>query len=115
MIAFIIRRLVQAALVMLAVAFIAFAMFNFVGDPVAIIAGQDLPAEQRVELRKSLGLDDPTPIRFARFVGNAVQGKFGISYRTMEPVGGMILDRLPATLELSFMAMVVALCVGVPM
>lgn len=115
MIAFIIRRLVQAALVMLAVAFIAFAMFSYVGDPVSVIAGQDLPAEQRVELRKSLGLDDPTPIRFARFVGNAVQGKFGISYRTMEPVGGMILERLPATLELSFMAMIVALCVGIPM
>jgi len=115
MIAFIIRRLVQAALVMLAVAFIAFAMFNFVGDPVAIIAGQDLPAEQRVELRKSLGLDDPTPVRFARFVANAVQGKFGLSYRTAEPVGSMIVERLPATLELSVMAMIVALCVGIPM
>jgi peptide/nickel transport system permease protein len=115
MIAFIIRRLVQAALVMLAVAFIAFAMFNYVGDPVAIIAGQDLPAEQRIELRKTLGLDDPTPVRFARFVGNAVQGKFGLSYRTAEPVGKMILERLPATLELSVMAMIVALCVGIPM
>ncbi|WP_341704795.1 ABC transporter permease [Ferrovibrio sp.] len=115
MIAFIVRRLVQAALVMLAVAFIAFAMFNFVGDPVAIIAGQDLPAEQRIQLRKDLGLDDPMPVRFARFVGNAVQGNFGLSYRTTQPVGGMIAERLPATLELSFVAALFALFAGIPM
>jgi peptide/nickel transport system permease protein len=115
MIAFVIRRLIQAAFVMLAVGAIAFAMFNYVGDPVAIIAGQDLPAEQRIELRKSLGLDDPTPVRFARFVGNAVQGKFGLSYRTTEPVGRMIAERLPATLELSFIAATLALLVGIPM
>lgn len=115
MIAFIIRRLIQAVLVMLAVGFIAFAMFNFVGDPVALMAGQDLPVEQRIELRKSLGLDDPTPVRFARFVGNAVQGKFGLSYRTTEPVGRMIIDRLPATLELSLIAILVALLIGIPM
>src|SRR5690606_9012741 len=115
MIAFIIRRLIQAAFVMLAVGAIAFAMFNYVGDPVAIIAGQDLPAEQRVELRKSLGLDDPTPVRFARFISNAVQGKFGLSYRTTQPVGRMIADRLPATLELSIIAAAMALLVGIPM
>src|SRR4051812_14202238 len=99
---------------MLAVAFIAFTMFEFVGDPVAIMAGQDLPAEQRVQLRLSLGLDDPVPARFLRFVGNAVQGNFGLSYRTTQPVGGMILDRLPATLELSFTAALLALLVGIP-
>ena len=70
---------------------------------------------QRIELRKTLGLDDPTPVRFVRFVGNAVQGKFGLSYRTTEPVGRMILDRLPATLELSLVAIMVALLVGIPM
>jgi peptide/nickel transport system permease protein len=115
MIAFIVRRIVQAALVMLAVAFIAFAMFNFVGDPVAIIAGQDLPAEQRVQLRKDLGLDDPMPVRFSRFVVNAVQGNFGLSYRTTEPVGKMIAQRLPATLELSLVAAIFALLAGIPM
>jgi len=115
MIAFIIRRIVQSALVMLAVAFIGFVMFNFVGDPVALIAGTDLPAEQRIELRKTLGLDDPTPVRFARYVGNAVQGNFGLSYRTTEPVGRMILDRLPATLELSLIAAIFALAAGIPM
>lgn len=115
MIAFIVRRLVQAALVMLAVAFVAFAMFNFVGDPVANIVGQDTPADQIVELRKSLGIDDPMPVRFGRFVVNAVQGKFGLSYRTTEPVGRMIADRLPATLELSLVAAIFALAAGIPM
>ncbi len=115
MIAFIVRRLVQAALVMLAVAFVSFAMFNFIGDPVANIVGQDTPADQIVELRKSLGIDDPMPVRFGRFVVNAVQGKFGLSYRTTEPVGRMIADRLPATLELSLVAAIFALAAGIPM
>ncbi len=115
MIAFIVRRLVQAALVMLAVAFVSFAMFNFIGDPVANIVGQDTPADQIVELRKSLGIDDPMPVRFGRFVVNAAQGKFGLSYRTTEPVGRMIADRLPATLELSLVAAIFALAAGIPM
>lgn len=115
MIAFIVRRLLQAALVMLAVAFVSFAMFNFIGDPVANIVGQDTPADQIVELRKSLGIDDPMPVRFGRFVANAVQGKFGLSYRTTEPVGRMIADRLPATLELSLVAAIFALAAGIPM
>ncbi|HTP82824.1 MAG TPA: ABC transporter permease, partial [Alphaproteobacteria bacterium] len=115
MIAFIVRRLVQSVFVMLAVGFVAFAMFNYVGDPIAIMVGQDTPIEQRVQLRKALGLDDPAPVRFARFVGNAVEGKFGLSYRTTQPVADMILTRLPATLELSFVAVVMALALGLPM
>jgi peptide/nickel transport system permease protein len=114
-IAFIIRRLIQSVFVMLAVGLIAFAMFNYVGDPIAIMVGQDTPAEQRVQLRQALGLDDPAPVRFARFVGNAVEGKFGLSYRTTQPVANMILDRLPATLELSLVAVVMALALGMPM
>ncbi len=115
MIAFIIRRLLQAAIVMLAVGFIAFTMSNYVGDPVANIGGTDLPAAARVELRQTLGLDDPIPVRFGRFVVDALQGKFGLSYRTTEPVGKMILDRLPATLELSLIAALMALLLGIPM
>jgi len=115
MIAFIVRRLLQAALVMLAVSFISFLMFNFVGDPVANIGGTDLTAAARVELRQTLGLDDPLLVRFGRFVLNAVQGNFGLSYRTTESVSRMILDRLPATLELSFVAALMALLLGIPM
>jgi len=114
-IAFIIRRLVQSVFVMLAVGFIAFAMFNYVGDPIAIMVGQDTPVEQRVQLRQALGLDDPAPVRFLRFVGNAAEGKFGLSYRTTEPVANMIAARLPATLELSLVAALMALLLGIPM
>ena len=100
---------------MLAVGFIAFAMFNYVGDPIAIMVGQDTPVEQRVQLRQALGLDDPAPVRFLRFVGNAAEGKFGLSYRTTEPVANMIAARLPATLELSLVAALMALLLGIPM
>ncbi|MBX3455290.1 ABC transporter permease [Ferrovibrio sp.] len=115
MFAFIVRRLLQAVMVMLAVAFIAFSMFNFVGDPIVLIAGQDASAEQREDLRKALGLDLPTPQRFVKYVTDAAQGNFGLSYRTTEKVGKMIADRLPATLELSFMAALMALLLGIPM
>ncbi|MFX8389490.1 ABC transporter permease, partial [Acinetobacter baumannii] len=71
--------------------------------------------QDREALREKLGLNDPMPIRFARFVGNALQGNFGLSYRTAEPVGRMIAERLPATLELSLVAATFALIVGLMM
>ena len=73
MLAFVLRRLVQAVLVMLTVAFIAFMLFQYVGDPVTNILGQDATPEQRQQLRADLGLDQPFPVQFARFVGNAVR------------------------------------------
>ncbi len=115
MLAFILRRLFQSVIVMLAVALVSFTMFNFVGDPVNAMVGQDTSMQDREILREKLGLNDPIPIRFARFVGNALQGNFGLSYRTAEPVGRMILERLPATLELSFVAATFALLVGLMM
>ncbi len=115
MLAFILRRLFQSVIVMLAVAFVSFAMFNFVGDPVNAMVGQDTTLQDREILREKLGLNDAMPIRFVRFVGNALQGNFGLSYRTAEPVGRMILERLPATLELSFIAATFALLVGLLM
>jgi len=115
MLAFILRRLFQSVIVMLAVAFVSFAMFNFVGDPVNAMVGQDTTLQDREALREKLGLNDPMPIRFARFVGNALQGNFGLSYRTAEPVGRMIAERLPATLELSLVAASFALLVGLGM
>ncbi len=81
MLAFILRRLAQAFIVMLSVAFIAFMLFQYVGDPVASMLGQDATAEQRAQLRADLGLDQPFPVQFARFVGNALQGDFGLSLR----------------------------------
>jgi peptide/nickel transport system permease protein len=115
LIAFVIRRLLQSTVVMLVVALIAFALFNYVGDPVNNMVGQDATAADRAALRVQLGLEDPFPVQFARFVGNAVQGQFGVSYRLSQPVENLIAERLPATLELSFTAALFALLLGVPM
>lgn len=115
MIAFVLRRLIQSVLVMLAVALIAFTMFRFVGDPVNSMLPENASSEQRTQLSEQLGLDRPVIVQFARFVTGAVQGDFGISYRNKRPVAEMIAERLPATLELVLAAAVFALSLGVPM
>ncbi len=115
MLAFILRRLLQAVIVMLTVGFIAFTLFQYVGDPVNSMLGQDATPEQAAQLRKDLGLDAPVPVQFARFVGNAVRGEFGISLRQGRKVSSLIVERFPATLELAFAAGVIALAVGIPL
>ena len=115
MIAFILRRLAQAVGVLVAVGFIAFSLFTYIGDPINAMVGQDTSMEDRQELRRKLGLDDPAPLQFVRFIGRAATGSFGLSYRTSDPVGRLILERLPATLELSLCAALFAVGVGVPM
>jgi len=115
MLAFILRRLAQAVLVMLAVGLIAFSLFRFVGDPVLFMLGQDATPEQRAELTRSLGLDRPFYVQYASFLGNALHGEFGLSLRQVQPVSKLIVDRLPATLELSFVAAFFALAAGIPM
>ncbi len=114
MIAFIIRRLCQSVAVMLSVAFIAFALFTYVGDPINNIVGQDTGLREREQLRHQLGLDDPFILQFARFVGHAAEGDFGLSYQYARPVSELIAERLPATLELSLVAAVLALAIGLP-
>jgi len=115
MIAFVIQRLFQAALVMLTVALIAFALFNFVGDPINNMVGQDTSLADRDRLRQELGLNDSFVVQFARFIGHAATGEFGLSYQQARPVGKIILEKMPATLELSLLAAALALLVGVPM
>ncbi|MFZ4758429.1 MAG: ABC transporter permease, partial [Burkholderiaceae bacterium] len=115
MLAFIVRRLLQAVVVMAVVAFVSFSLFQFVGDPVVAMLGQDATDEQRAELRRDLGLDDPIAVQFLTFVKNAVQGDFGLSYRQGRKVSSLLKERLPATLELSAVAALLALAVGIPM
>jgi len=115
MLVFIVRRLFQASLVMLTVGFIAFMLFQYVGDPVLNMLGQDATQEQKERLRADLGLDQPFPVQFAAFVGNAVQGDFGLSLRQGRKVSELIAERFPATLELALLAAVIALVVGIPM
>ncbi len=115
MFAFILRRLIQAMVVMVAVAFIAFLQFQYVGDPVVYLLGQDATPQQIRELRADLGLDQPFFVQFWHFLANAVQGEFGLSLRQGAKVSRLISERFPATLELSLVAAFLALAVGIPM
>ena len=114
MLAFVLRRILQSMAVMAVVALIAFSLFNFVGDPVVSMVGQDATMEEKDRLRSELGLDQPVVVQFFRFVGNAVQGDFGRSLRQGRSVATLIKERLPATLELSLGAALLALLVGIP-
>jgi peptide/nickel transport system permease protein len=113
MLAFILRRVLQSVVVMLFVALIAFSVFRFVGDPVASMLGQESRIEDHELLREQLGLNDAVFVQFARFIGNAVQGEFGISYRLQQPAAELIFSRLPATVELALTSALIALVLGV--
>jgi len=113
MLAYILRRIGQSVLVMAAVSLISFSLFNFVGDPVNNMVGQEASREERVRIRQVLGLDDPIHVQYFRFIGNAVKGEFGLSYRVRRPVDELIKERLPATLELVAVSAVIALVVGI--
>jgi peptide/nickel transport system permease protein len=115
MIAFVLRRLIQAVIVMVAVAFIAFLLFQYVGDPVVFLLGQDAKPDQIRELRASLGLDQPFFVQFWHFLVNAAQGEFGLSLRQGAKVSRLIGERFPATLELALVAAMLALFIGIPM
>jgi peptide/nickel transport system permease protein len=115
MLAFILRRLVQSVAVLLTVGLVSFFLFRYVGDPINSMVGQDTPATEREALKEKLGLNDPAPVQFIHFIANAARGQFGLSYRTSEPVNRLILERMPATLELTFCAAVFALGIGIPM
>ena len=114
MLAFVLRRILQGAMVMLVVGFIAFSLFNFVGDPVALMLPPEATQADRDAMRATLGLDKPFWIQFATFLHNAVQGNFGISLRLGRPVSTLLVERLPATLELAFTAALFGLVVGIP-
>src|SRR3984893_18546863 len=104
MLAFTLRRAIQAIGVMIAVGIISFSMFRFACDPVHQIVSLDTSAAERAEIRKSLGLDDAVPIQFARYFGNAMQFKFRASYQFRQPVASLLKERMPATLELAICA-----------
>jgi peptide/nickel transport system permease protein len=108
-----IRRLLQSALVVLVVAAIAFCLFQFVGDPVHNMLGQDATPEQQNQLRERLGLDQPRLVQFSRFIANFARGDLGVSYRMGRPVADLIRERLPATIELSLASGLFAVIVGI--
>lgn len=114
MLSYIIRRVLQAIFVMLVVAFIAFCMFNYLGDPVLNMLGTDATLADRDAMRQALGLNEPTFVRYGIFIWNILQGDFGVSYRLSMPVAQLLAERIPATLELSICAILLAIGVGIP-
>jgi peptide/nickel transport system permease protein len=115
MLAFIIRRLAQAVIVLLAVTLIAFSLFRFVGDPTNQLVSQDTTLEERLQIRKDLGLDDPIYVQFGRFVANSARFEFGTSYQVRQPVSKLISERFPATMELALVSALFAMGIGIPM
>lgn len=115
MLAFTLRRAIQAIGVMIAVGVISFSMFRFAGDPVSQMVGMDTSGTERAAIRKSLGLDDPVIVQFGRYVGNAAQFKFGVSYQFRLPVTDLLIERMPATLELAICATIFAMICGILM
>ena len=115
MLRFLSTRLWNGLLVMIGVSFISFMLFSYIGDPVNNLLGETATVAQKDALRASLGLDQSLVVRFFKYLGLAVRGEFGISYRNLEPVGQLLMSRVPATLELSLCAAILALGLGVPM
>ena len=115
MIAFIVRRLLASVGVLIAVGLIAFLMFRYVGDPVNQMVGIETSAAERAQLSRELGLDQPAPVQALHFLANAARFDFGVSYQFKQPVAGLIAARLPATLELAFVASLLSLAAGVPL
>jgi peptide/nickel transport system permease protein len=114
MIAFLTQRILQSIAVLLAVSAVAFTLFRFAGDPVNMMVAEDDTAQRRTEVRQSLGLDQPLPIQYARFVINAAHGELGRSYRRQQPVVDLLAQRFPITLELVAAACLFAFGIGIP-
>ena len=113
MFGYFLKRLLQAILVMIVVAFVSFSLFNFVGDPIISLTGEDSSIERQAEVREALGLNDTIYIQFTKFLGNVIQGDFGISYQLKREVSDLIAERMPATLELVFVSALLAIVIGV--
>lgn len=111
----VVSRLAQAVWVVVTVSIVAFVLFQYIGDPVSQMLGQDATAEERAALRSELGLDAPVVVQFARFLGHAATGDFGLSLQQGRPVLDLIVERLPATLELTFFSTLLAILAGFPM
>lgn len=113
MLRFILKRISQSFLVLFITGIIAFSMFTFVGDPVDNMLGQERTMEDVERLRAQLGLDKPIPVQYIKFLGEAINGNFGVSYRQGRAVSEIIMERAPATLELAALSAVFAIILGI--
>ncbi len=115
MLNFIIKRLGQSAILVLIMSALVFLGMYVVSDPIAVLAGEDFTEEDRQVLARELGVDRPLIVQYLSFLGNVAKGDFGTSFVYNRPVLELILERLPATLEVAFMAMFIGLVIGIPL
>jgi peptide/nickel transport system permease protein len=113
--AFVIRRLLQALLVMIVMSGLVFVGLYVVGDPVSMMASAEATELEREAIRTSFGLDKPLWTQYGIFMSHALQLDFGKSFLTGQPAMGLILERMPATLELATVAMLLSAAIGVPL
>lgn len=111
---FLIRRFLLALLVLLGVSFVVFAILHLTGDPTVLLLPPDAPAEEIERFRQVMGFNDPLMVQYLRFLRGALQGDFGVSLRHSEPAFALVLERLPATIELALAALLLALCLAIP-
>lgn len=112
---YILRRIVLVVPVVLGVTFFAYAMVLMTGDPTSALAGEHATPEMRAQIREQMGLDDPLPVQYVRFLGRLAQGDLGTSVMTRSPVSSELKQFFPATVELAFAAMILAVLVGIPL
>jgi len=110
------RRLALAAPLLLGMSLLVFGLMRVIpGDPAVVVLGYKATPESIRALRETFHLDEPLPQQYLRWLGGVLRGDFGIDYRQNEPIGQMILDRLPVTLELTLLAALAAALIGVPL
>jgi len=115
MLAYIARRLAQLVPVLLVMSIVIFAIAKLLpGDPTVTVLGETSSAEQRARLRQDLGFNDPIPVQYVRWLARAATGDLGVSLRTQQPIGAVLAARIPVNLELTFVAILLALVIGVP-
>ena len=112
---FIIRRVLQSLVVVLVMSLVVFVGVHLVGDPVHILISDDMTQEEIDRFIQRLGLDRPVHEQYFHFLGNAARGDLGNSFVHGEPALKLILDRMPATLELAFAAFILAVVFGIPL
>jgi peptide/nickel transport system permease protein len=112
---FVARRLLHAALVTVGVVTLVFVALRMSGDPAASMLPGDASIDELRDLRRALGLDRPLATQYLAFLGSAPRGDFGEFFRHQQPAFGLVLDRLPATLELAFAALLLAVVVALPL
>ncbi|MEU4664843.1 ABC transporter permease [Micromonospora chalcea] len=113
---FVLRRALQSAVVLIGVTLVVFLLLQLVpGDPVRVALGTRFDQETYDALRERAGLDQPLPVQYASYLGHALTGDLGVSFRTGQPVSQIVLERLPATLSLAVTAVLFALLVAFPL